>query len=65
VEHKPTAGPVILDYFGWFSRTFGSCSRCARHADHRVSPVVVMLAVFITLLAPVGIWNFFGPIDWN
>ncbi len=29
------------------------------------SPVVVMLVVFITLLTPVGIWNFFGPIDWN
>ena len=65
VEHKPTAGSVVFDYFGWFWRTFGSCSRCARYAAHRVSFVVVMLVIFITLLAPVGIWNFFGPIDWN
>ena len=71
VEHKPTPTREKVNDFGWFWRIFGSCSRCARHAAHRVSSVVVMLVVFITIwhLSESGIFldQSIGidPRDWE
>ena len=61
VEHKLTAGPAFLDKSG---ALLTDVVNVLVTLVTSLSHVVVMLVIFITLLAPVGIFKKL-PIDWN